>query len=198
MTNPDGNERETSPSDSGSGSGSWSSPESSTTSSSAYEAPPIERSQSYEPSFGSGQSGDSSPAYGSPPSYPPADFQSGGYPPPPPGGYPPPPGYGAAPGGYGAQSGGYGYPPPGYGDYAGAYGAPSTKTNGLAIGSLVASALGLLCGIGSIVGIVLGIIALNQVKQRNEGGRGLAIAGIAVGAATLVISFVLTLAILSV
>jgi uncharacterized membrane protein len=38
------------------------------------------------------------------------------------------------------------------------------------------------CGIGSIVGIVLGVIALNQIKQTNQYGRGLAIAGIAVGA----------------
>ncbi|WP_326549139.1 DUF4190 domain-containing protein [Mycolicibacterium sp. ND9-15] len=45
-----------------------------------------------------------------------------------------------------------------------------------------------LCGIGSLAGIVLGIVALNQINDRNEGGRGLAIAGIAVGAVTLVLS----------
>ncbi len=51
----------------------------------------------------------------------------------------------------------------------------------MAIASLVASAIGVLCGIGSIVGIVLGILALNQIKQTREGGQGLAIAGIALG-----------------
>ena len=60
----------------------------------------------------------------------------------------------------------------------------------MAIGSLVASLVGFLCGIGSIVGIVLGIVALNQIKETREGGHGLAIAGIAVGALSLVISLI--------
>ena len=104
-------------------------------------------------------------------------------PPPPYGGYPPPllpqPGY---------------YPPPEYGaPYPGGYyptdmsGRP-TGTNSLAIFSLVASVIGLLCGVGSIVGIVLGVIALGQIKRTGQDGRGLAIAGIAVGAVSLVIS----------
>ena len=38
----------------------------------------------------------------------------------------------------------------------------------------------------------MGMIALNQVKHTGEHGRGLAIAGIAVGAVTLVLGFVLT------
>jgi len=58
----------------------------------------------------------------------------------------------------------------------------------MAIGSLVASLVGLVCGIGSIIGIVLGIIALNQIKQSGEGGKGMAQAGIIVGAISLVIS----------
>jgi uncharacterized membrane protein len=67
------------------------------------------------------------------------------------------------------------------------YALPPT-TNKQAIWSLVASGIGILCGIGSIVGIVLGVIALNQISRRpNEGGRGLAIAGIALGAVTLVV-----------
>ena len=59
------------------------------------------------------------------------------------------------------------------------------ETNSLAIASLVASGIGILpfiCGLGSIIGIVLGVVALNQIKTSGEGGRGLAIAGIAVGA----------------
>jgi Domain of unknown function (DUF4190) len=117
-----------------------------------------------------------------PPSYPPP-------PPPPPGGYPPPAGdYGyppPAPEGYGSYPppapGGYGsYPPPapvGYG-----YGPPpSAGTNGMAIASLVCSLLGICCGVGAFLGIIFGIIALGQVKQSGQEGRGLAIAGIAVG-----------------
>jgi ABC-type dipeptide/oligopeptide/nickel transport system permease component len=50
------------------------------------------------------------------------------------------------------------------------------KTNTLAI---LAFAGGLLLG---PVGIVLGIIALRQIKKRNEAGRGWAIAGIVIGA----------------
>ena len=60
----------------------------------------------------------------------------------------------------------------------------------MAIASLVASILGVCCGIGSIVGIVLGILAINQIKQTRQNGHGLAVAGIAVGAVTLVISLI--------
>jgi hypothetical protein len=100
---------------------------------------------------------------------------------PPPSGYgtPPPPGYGPPP---------TGYPAP---DYA-AYGQPSRKTNPMAIASLVASLVGFVpfCffGIPSIIGIVLGIVALNQIQQTREGGHGLAIAGIVVGGVSLLIS----------
>lgn len=173
----------------------------------AYEAPPLEwapepvpppTAPDY-PGYGP------PPGYGAPPSYQqplypqqgydaPPTYQPGGYPPPPPGfgapGYPgaqygTPPPYGAPPPPpYGAASG---YPPAGYGA---PYGAPATETNPLAIGSLVASAIGVLCGIGSIIGIVLGIVALNQIKQSRQGGQGLAIAGIAVGAVSLVLSMI--------
>jgi hypothetical protein len=44
---------------------------------------------------------------------------------------------------------------------------------------------------------VLGVLALNQIKQSREAGHGLAIAGIAVGAATLLINLVWTFAVLS-
>ncbi len=62
----------------------------------------------------------------------------------------------------------------------------------MAIWSLVASLVGILCTIGSIIGIALGVIALNQIKETRQGGHGLAIAGIAVGVATLIISIIWT------
>ncbi|WP_344271813.1 DUF4190 domain-containing protein [Actinomadura napierensis] len=52
------------------------------------------------------------------------------------------------------------------------------KTNGLAIAAFVTGLLGC-C---SILGIVLGAVALNQIGQRGEKGRGLAIAGIVLSA----------------
>jgi drug/metabolite transporter (DMT)-like permease len=77
--------------------------------------------------------------------------------------------------------------------YPGDYGYPATAqggTNTLAIISLVSSIVGLLCGIGSIIGIACGAVALNQIKRTREGGHGLAIAGIVIGVASLVISVV--------
>lgn len=50
--------------------------------------------------------------------------------------------------------------------------------------------VGLLCGIGSIIGIVLGTIAISQIKKSRQSGYGLAVAGIVVGVASLVISIV--------
>ena len=96
--------------------------------------------------------------------------QPPGYPPPP-GGYPPAGGYGyPPPPGYGYPPPGYGYPPP-----------PSSTTNPMAIASLVSSLVGWICGIGPILGIIFGVIALNQIKQTGQGGRGLALAGLIIG-----------------
>lgn len=107
--------------------------------------------------------------------YPPIEYD-----PTPPPGYPLPP---AAPQfGY-PQPLSYG-PPPGYGVPPG-----QATTNGLAIGSLV-------CGLVSLPGyvfclgfplgviaVVLGIVALNQIKPASgQKGREMAIAGIVVGA----------------
>lgn len=134
------------------------------------------------------------PGYGPPPGYPPPGYG-------PPGAYPPPdyrPDYLAAPG-YG---GGSPYPPqfpPGYGGGASGYPVPDfaggyrhkSATNTLAIVSLIASCLGILCGgISAIVGIVLGVVALNQIKQTREEGHGLAVAGIVIGVAVLLINLI--------
>ncbi|BBY05159.1 DUF4190 domain-containing protein [Mycobacterium noviomagense] len=88
-----------------------------------------------------------------------------------------------------------GYPPPhpveapGYPVYPGQavpYGpyriAPPPGTNGLAIASLVTSLVGVVfCGIPSIVGLILGIIAMQQTKRTGQEGHGLAVAGVIVG-----------------
>ncbi|OBH00731.1 hypothetical protein A5696_15325 [Mycobacterium sp. E2699] len=94
------------------------------------------------------------------------------YPPPPPGGYgyPPPP-----------PAGGYGYPPPGYPP------PPMVGTNGFAVASLVCSLFGWVCMfIGAFLGIIFGFVALSQIKRTGQKGRGMAIAGIVIGAIALV------------
>jgi hypothetical protein len=104
----------------------------------------------------------------------------------PPYGYAPPPGYGGPPPYYGYQ----GYP------------IGPQRTNGFAVASLVASIAGVVVGIPlaifcyvgvliPIVGAVLGGVALGQIKQTNQPGRGLAIAGLAVGATTTAILVIL-------
>lgn len=96
----------------------------------------------------------------------------------------PPPGYGTPPQGYGAPPPGYGQPPA-YGAAPG-YGPPATeRTNTLAIIGLIAA---FFCG---LAGVVMGIIARSQIKQRGERGDGLAIAAIVVGALNILIGIAL-------
>jgi uncharacterized membrane protein len=66
------------------------------------------------------------------------------------------------------------------------YGQPSQpqKTNLLAILSLVGAF------VFSLAGLVLGIIALKQIKQTGEQGRGLALAGIIISSISIVISVI--------
>ncbi|ORV25299.1 hypothetical protein AWB99_22755 [Mycolicibacterium confluentis] len=72
----------------------------------------------------------------------------------------------------------------------------------MAIASLATSAGGLVltllcCAfiVAPIVGIVLGVVALNQIKTTGQPGRGLAIAGIVVGALTLLLALILVIAV---
>jgi len=51
----------------------------------------------------------------------------------------------------------------------------SSQTNGMAIAALITSFF------VSILGIILGFVALNQIKTSGEQGRGLALAGIIIG-----------------
>jgi len=98
-----------------------------------------------------------------------------------------PPAYPGAPGPYGGAGA---YPPYGYGQQV-PYGAPATKkTNGLAVASLVCSCAGILFfGVPGIVGIIFGFVARSQIRRSNgaQGGEGLALAGIIVGFAWILI-----------
>lgn len=166
------------------GNSSWSQPESG-----GHEAPPIEQSGSFPGPVLDFPSGPvppgpypPPPAFGPPPFGPPA-YGAPQYPPPP--FSPPPPG---PPPQFGPPMG-YAAPPP--------YGYPTQpSTNGMAIGAMVTSLASIpflaVCGIGvlgCIVGIVLGVVALGQLKNNPQNGRGFAITGIAVGAALPVLYF---------
>ncbi|MCV7411745.1 hypothetical protein AWC05_15495 [Mycobacterium florentinum] len=108
------------------------------------------------------------------PSYPPGPAQFGG----------PPPNYGPPP-----YPGGY-YPAPDYpGDYWSAE-AVRSGTNGMAIAALISSFTGLFCCVGGIVAIVLGTIAIDQIKRTRQDGYGMAVAGIVIGIATLVVALI--------
>jgi hypothetical protein len=78
-----------------------------------------------------------------------------------------------------------GYPPGQVPGYPPGYGYPPQQppsTNGLAIASLVCG-LGqfMLWGVASLAAIITGHIALGQIKRTQQGGRGMAIAGIVLG-----------------
>jgi len=94
-----------------------------------------------------------------------------------------PPGYTPQPP-YGQQP--YGQPPYGQQPYGqpGGYPQPA-KTNGLAIAGFVLSIL------LSLVGLILSIIALIQINNSNgtQKGKGLAIAGIVIGAVSMLFTF---------
>ncbi|WP_422225416.1 DUF4190 domain-containing protein [Mycobacterium sp.] len=145
------------------------------------------------------------------PSQPPSGYGPPRYPDPPPYGapsYPPPPppfGPSYPPPGYGG--GGYGGPPLYPGPYD-PYQSRSQETNGLAIGSLITSIAGVVLGIPlslfcwlgvliPIVGAALGAVALNQIKRTGQQGRGLAIAGIAVGATAAVLLVIFVIAVMA-
>ncbi|NEK60631.1 DUF4190 domain-containing protein [Geodermatophilus sabuli] len=83
---------------------------------------------------------------------------------------PPPPPGAVFPGPYGYPYGppyGYPYPPP-------------QRTNGLAIASMVLGILWLYW-IGSILALVFGYVAKNQIRERGDAGGGMATAGIVLG-----------------
>lgn len=109
------------------------------------------------------------PQHPAPPGPPPAPHQGYGTP------------YGQSP--YGAQPYGgqpYGTPSP--------YGMPPAvpKTNGLAIASLVT---GIICCVPPL-GLVLGLVALSQIRKRGDAGKGMAVAGIVLSSLSVVLVLV--------
>src|SRR5713101_6726396 len=123
-----------------------------------------------------------------------------------PGGYDQQPGgYGQQPGGYG-QQGGYGqpggYPQPGYQGvptWTGGTGYPSTQTNGLAVAALICGVAQIMAGpLTGIPAIILGHIARSRIRQTGEQGAGLALAGLILGYAGLVLFIILVIALIAV
>lgn len=106
--------------------------------------------------------------------YPPSSWGPGsGRPPPPPRQPPQPPQPGWSPQGGGYQQQGAGYQQP----------APQRPSgvNALAVVSLIAGIVWIF-GLGSLVAVITGVIALSQIPRQGQRGRGLAIAGTALGA----------------
>lgn len=62
------------------------------------------------------------------------------------------------------------------------------KTNVLAIVSLVLSIIGF-----NVVAIILGFVAMNQVKKSGESGRGLALAAVIIGFAEILIGIIIVI-----
>lgn len=96
-------------------------------------------------------------------------------------------GYGGQPA-YGAPQPGYGpapqaqQPNPGYGVPQPPLTPPYQKTNSMAITGFV------LAFLMPLLGLILSIVGLRQVKKRGEGGKTLAVAGIIVSAVTIAIA----------
>ena len=68
--------------------------------------------------------------------------------------------------------------------------SPSTGTSGLAVASFVL-AIVWLCGVGSVLAIILGFIALGSIRGTAKSGKGLAIAGIVIGFVSIAITVII-------
>jgi hypothetical protein len=72
------------------------------------------------------------------------------------------------------------YGQPGFDPYQDPYGAVARTTNGLAIASMVVGILWIYW-VGSILALIFGYIARNQIRERRQAGGGMATAGIVLG-----------------
>ena len=121
----------------------------------------------YEQPFRGGEFPPLEQSAAQPDPYAPVDYPTG-YPPLPPPVYP--------------QAAGYPPPYPGYPPYDPYRTGRPPGTNGKAIAALVSALAGLaFCGLPSIAGLVLGIIAMRECKRTGQDGYGLALAGTIIG-----------------
>jgi hypothetical protein len=86
------------------------------------------------------------------------------------------------------------FAPQGPGYYAPA--VPVTPTNGLAVGSLVCSLIGMIMPLMLVPGLVMGHVARDQIRAREQRGDGFAVAGLIFGYLGLAI-WVLIIALLA-
>jgi hypothetical protein len=119
------------------------------------------------------------------------------------------PGYGqqAAPYGQAMPYSQPGYGQPGYGQPG--YGQPSYNpagfvedpgTDGFSIAALVCSiggAVMILPVIGSILGVIFGIMGLNRIKVSGQKGHGMALAGLIIGAVGLLLGIIVIVVIVA-
>ena len=94
--------------------------------------------------------------------------------------YPTQPGYGTPPAHGTAPAYGTAYPPAAY-----ATAPPPSQTHGKAIASLVLSLVGL-CGVGSLIAVILGHQSRGQAKREGRPPSGMALAGVIIGYVGLV------------
>jgi hypothetical protein len=78
-----------------------------------------------------------------------------------------------------------------------AYSLPGpSRTNGLAIASLVCSVAGFcVLFVGGLLGVILGVLGLAKTRNGLVGGRGMAITGIVVGVLSILTSIIISFAI---
>jgi hypothetical protein len=71
---------------------------------------------------------------------------------------------------------------------------PASKTNGISIASMVLGILSMICCtifVAAILALVLGFVGINQIKNdQSQKGRGMAIAGIVLGCASILIGII--------
>src|SRR5688572_4477158 len=68
------------------------------------------------------------------------------------------------------------------------YAAPmvSPPNSGMAVASLVCGLLGFVIGLPGLLGVIFGIIGINQTRGGRTGGRGMAVAGLVCGAVSMI------------
>jgi hypothetical protein len=86
-------------------------------------------------------------------------------------------------------------PPPGYTHGAGYFSAydpyrPAKPlgTSGMAVAALIVSLVSLVfCGLPSIIGLILGIVAMRDTRRSGQDGYGMALAGVIISAIPIVL-----------